>query len=67
VHSARLECLGEGLAVCFGEMVGAYWVEMFAVEISAFGNSDVVPKSSDAASRMEDTVHASVGELYLGS
>jgi hypothetical protein len=39
-------------------MVAARWVEMFAIEASAFGSSDVGLESSVAASRNEGTTLA---------
>jgi hypothetical protein len=37
VHCAWLGHWSGGLAACFGEMVAARWVEVVAVEASAFG------------------------------
>jgi hypothetical protein len=66
VHSARLERLGEGLAVCSGETVAAHWVDKPVAEASASESSDIAPKSLVAASRMVGVVHASVDEPYSG-
>jgi hypothetical protein len=66
VHSVRLERLGEGLAVCSGEMVATHWVDEHVAEASAFGSSDAAPKSLVVASRMEDANHASVDEPFSG-
>jgi hypothetical protein len=49
VHSARLERLGEGLAICSGKTVAAHWVEEPVADASASG-------CLIAASRMEDVV-----------
>jgi hypothetical protein len=62
----RLEQLGEGLAACSGETVATHLGTMLIVEAYAFGSSNVVPGSSVAASRMEDTIHRSTGEPCLG-
>jgi hypothetical protein len=59
VHYVRLEWLGEGLAVRFGEMVVAHWVDEPIAEASASRSSDAAPESSVVASRMEDAVHGS--------
>jgi hypothetical protein len=53
VHSARLDHLGRGLAVCSGETVAAHWVEVLATEASASGSSGVVLESSIAVSGTE--------------
>jgi hypothetical protein len=66
VHSARLERLGEGLDVCFGETVTARWVKELVAEASASGCLDIVPESSAVVSAMEDVVHASTDEAYSG-
>jgi hypothetical protein len=41
--------LERGHATCSGEMVAARWVEVVAVEASAFGSSDVGLESLPAA------------------
>jgi hypothetical protein len=64
VHSVRMERLGEGLAVCFGETVATHWVEEPVAEASASESLDAAPKSLVAASGMEDIVHASTDEPY---
>jgi hypothetical protein len=66
VHSARLERLGEGLAGCSGGTIDAHLGVVLAVEASAIGNLDVVPRNSVATSGMEGVVHASASEPYLG-
>jgi hypothetical protein len=66
VHFGRLEWLGEGLVVCFGETVAAHWVDEPVAEASASGSSGAVPKSLVVAYGMEDAVHASMGEPYSG-
>jgi hypothetical protein len=50
-----------GLAACSDEMVAAHWVEVVAVEASAFGSSDVGLESSVAVSETES------GALVLAS
>jgi hypothetical protein len=62
----RLEQLGEGLAACSGETVAAYLGTVLIVEAYASGSSNVAPRSSVAASRMEDTIHRSMGEPCSG-
>jgi hypothetical protein len=64
VHFGRLEWLGEGLAVCFGETVAAHWVDEPVA--SASGSSGAAPESLVVAYGMENVVHASTGEPYLG-
>jgi hypothetical protein len=66
MHSTRLERLGEGLAACSGETVAAHLGVVLAIEASTSRNSDGAPGSSITASGMEDVVHASVDEPYLG-
>jgi hypothetical protein len=66
VHSARLEQLGDGLAVCSGEMVTAHWVDEPVAEASAFGSLVAVPESTVAASGMDDVVHALVDKPCSG-
>jgi hypothetical protein len=66
VHSTRLEWLGEGFAIRSGEMVAAHWVDEPVAEASAFGSSGTAPESLVVAYGMEDTIHASMGEPYLG-
>jgi hypothetical protein len=53
MHHAWLGHWSGGLAACSGETVAAHWVEVVAVEASAFGRSDVGPKSSAATSETE--------------
>jgi hypothetical protein len=62
----RLERLSEELAVCSDEMVAAHWVNEPVAEASASGSSGAGPKSLVVAYRMEDAVHASMGEPYSG-
>jgi hypothetical protein len=62
----RLEWLGEGFAIHSGEMVAAHWVDEPMAEASAFGSSGTTPESLVVAYGMEDTIHASTGEPYLG-
>jgi hypothetical protein len=66
VHSARLERLGEGLALCSGETVVAHWVDEPLAKASASRSLDAMPESSVAASRMGDAIHALVDEPYSG-
>jgi hypothetical protein len=66
VHSVRLERLGEGLAVRSGKTVATQWVGDSVAEASASRSSSAVPESSIIAYGMEDVVHASTGEPYLG-
>jgi hypothetical protein len=66
VHSARLEWLGEGLAICSGETVATHWVDEPMAEASTSGSLDAVPKSLVTVSRMGDAVHASADEPYSG-
>jgi hypothetical protein len=66
VHSTRLEQFGEGLPVCFGEMVAAHWVEEPVTEVSISHSSNTAPGNSVAASGMENAIHTSAGEPYLG-
>jgi hypothetical protein len=66
VHSTRLERIGDGLAAGSSGMVAAHLDMVIAVEASAYENSDVGPGNSVAASRMEDVVHALVGEPWSG-
>jgi hypothetical protein len=66
VHSVRLERLGEGLVVRSSEMASAHWVDELVAEASASGCLGVVPKCSVVAYGMENDVHASTGESYLG-
>jgi hypothetical protein len=66
VYSARLEHWGGVLAACSIETVAAHWVEVLAVEVSAFGSSGAAPRSLVAASGMEDVDHASTGEPCSG-
>jgi hypothetical protein len=62
----RLEQLGEGLAIHFGETVAAHWVDGPVAEASASGSSGTTPESLVIAYGMEDVVHASTGEPYSG-
>jgi hypothetical protein len=62
----RLEWLGEGLAVCFGEMVAAHWVDEPMAKAYVSGSSGIAPESSVIAYGMEDVIHASTGEPYSG-
>jgi hypothetical protein len=66
VHSTRLEQLGEGLPVCFGEMVAAHWVEEPVAEVSISRSLNTALGNSIAASGMEDAIHTSAGEPYSG-
>jgi hypothetical protein len=66
VHFARLELLGEGLAVCSGETIASHWVDEPVAEASASRSSDAIPKSSVAASRMGDAFYASTDDPYSG-
>jgi hypothetical protein len=50
----------------FYKTIGAHWVEELAAMASLSGSLDTVPKSSVTTSRMEDNVHASADERYLG-
>jgi hypothetical protein len=47
-------------------MVAAHWVEEPVAEASASVSLDVALERSVAASRMEDVVHASADEPYMG-
>jgi hypothetical protein len=66
VYSVRLEQLGEGIAVCSGEMVAAHWVDEPMAEASASGSLGATPESSVVAYGMEDAVHASTGKPHSG-
>jgi hypothetical protein len=66
MHSAMLEQLSEGLAANSSEAVAAHLGVVLAVEASASGSLDVAPESLVATSRMEDGIHISTGEPYLG-
>jgi hypothetical protein len=66
VHSVRLEQLGEGHAVRYGETVAAHYVDEPVAEASTSESSDTTPKSLVVASGMEDVVHASVNESCSG-
>jgi hypothetical protein len=66
VHYVRLERLGEGLDARSGETVAVQWVDEPVAEVSASGSSGAAPKSSVVAYGMEDVVHASTDEPYLG-
>jgi hypothetical protein len=66
VHSVRLEQLGEGHAVRYGETVAAHYVDEPVAEASASESSDAAPERLVVASRMEDVVHASVNESCSG-
>jgi hypothetical protein len=58
VHSVRLERLGEGLVVRYGETVAAHWVDEPMAQASASRSSGAAPKSLVIAYGMEDVVHA---------
>jgi hypothetical protein len=58
VHRAWLGHWSGGLAVYFGEMVAARWVEVVAAEASASRSSDVGLESSAAASEIESGTFA---------
>jgi hypothetical protein len=58
--------MGEGLAVCSGEMVVAHWVEEPVAEAFASGSLDAAPESLVVVSRMEDDVHASADKPNSG-
>jgi hypothetical protein len=62
----RLEWLGECLAICFGEMVAAHWVNEPVAEASTSGSFGAAPESSVIAYEMEDVVHALMGGPYSG-
>jgi hypothetical protein len=62
----RLERLGEGLAVRFGETIATHWVDEPMAEAFASGSLGAAPESSVIAYGMEDVVHASTGEPYSG-
>jgi hypothetical protein len=53
-----LERLGEGLAVCSGEMVAAHSLNELGAEVSASGSLGTALESSVIAYGMEDVVHA---------
>jgi hypothetical protein len=53
--------LERGLAACSGEMVAVRWVEVFVVEVSASGSSDVGLESLASVSETES------GALVLAS
>jgi hypothetical protein len=62
----RLEWLGEGVVVCYGEMVAAHWVDEPVAKAYAFGSLDATPESLVAASGMGDAIHASADKPYSG-
>jgi hypothetical protein len=62
----RMERLGKGLVVCSGETVAAHWVDEPVAEASTSGSLGAATESLVVAYGMEDAVHASTGEPYLG-
>jgi hypothetical protein len=58
--------LGEGLVVRSSETAAAHWVDELVAEASASGSSGVVLECSVVAYGMENDVHASTDESYLG-
>jgi hypothetical protein len=66
VHSVRLEQLGEGHAVRYGETVAAHYVDEPVAEASASKSLVTAPESLVVAFGMEDVVHALVNESCSG-
>jgi hypothetical protein len=54
----RFERLGEGLAICSGEMVIVHCVDELGAEASASRSLGTAPESSAVAYGMEGTIHA---------